>query len=82
MGYGVYLGMLVASGISYTEVMARKWKSDLRCPSDIDASRKRASELMPNGSHLWQLKTYDGVAEASLIPYWGMTHSNIHNIDG
>lgn len=82
MGYGVYLGMLVASGISYTEVMARKWKSDLRCPSDKDASRKRASELMPNGSHLWQLKTYDGVAEASLIAYWGMTHSNIHNVAG
>ena len=75
MGYGVYLGMLVAIGLPYTEVVPRKWKSDLNCTSDKDATRKRASELMPQGSHLWQLKTYDGLAEASLIAYWGMNFS-------
>lgn len=81
MGYGVYLGMLVASGIPYTEVMSRKWKSDLKCPSDKDASRKRASELMPQGHHLWQNKSDDGLAEASLVAYWGMVHGKIISND-
>ena len=75
MGYGIYLGMIVASGFSYTEVIPRKWKNDLDCTSDKDATRKRASELMPQGSHLWQMKTYDGLAEASLIAYWGINFS-------
>ena len=76
MGYGVYLGLIVASGMSYTEVSPRTWKKDLNCPSDKDASRKRASELLPQGSHLWQQKNQDGLAEASLIAYWGIYKSN------
>ena len=76
MGYGVYLGLIVASGMSYTEVSARTWKKDLNCPSDKDASRKRASELLPQGSHLWQQKNQDGLAEASLIAYWGIYKAN------
>ena len=75
MGYGVYLGLLVAGGYSYTEVSSRVWKKDLKCTADKDQSRMRASELMPNGSHLWQQKNQDGLAEASLIAYWGIYKS-------
>ena len=75
-GYGIYLGLIVANGMSYTEVSPRQWKKDLNCPSDKDASRKRASELIPQGNHLWQQKNQDGLAEASLIAYWGIYKSN------
>ena len=76
LGYGAYLGLIIGGGIPYTEVAPRTWKKDLQCPSDKDASRKRASELMPNASHLWQQKNQDGIAEASLIAYWGIYKSN------
>ena len=75
MGYGAYLGLLVATGYNYTEVPARVWKKDLNCPSDKDQSRDLASKLMPQGKHLWQLKSQDGIAEASLIAYWGLRKS-------
>ena len=76
MGYGIYLGLLVSGGFQYTEVQARQWKKDLNCTADKDASRMRASQLMPNASHLWQQKNQDGLAEASLIAYWGIHKSN------
>ena len=76
MGYGIYLGLLVSGGFQYTEVQARQWKKDLNCTADKDASRMRASQLMPNASHLWQQKNQDGLAEASLIAYWGIYKSN------
>ena len=72
-GYGVYIGMIIALGIQYTEVHSRVWKRDLNLSSDKDESRKRASELMPRGSEFWGLKCEDGVAEAALIAYWGAT---------
>ena len=75
MGYGAYLGLLVATGYNYTEVPARVWKKDLNCPSDKDQSRDLATKLMPQGKHLWQLKSQDGIAEASLIAYWGLRKS-------
>jgi Holliday junction resolvasome RuvABC endonuclease subunit len=75
MGYGVYLGLLVSGGFKYTEVQPRIWKKDLGCTSDKDQSRMRASELMPNGSYLWRQKNQDGLAEASLIAYWGIYKS-------
>jgi len=31
---------------------------------------------MPNGRHFWQQKNQDGIAEASLIAYWGIYKSN------
>ena len=40
-----------------------------------NAARKRASEILPAASELWQLKCDDGLAEAALIAYWGATRS-------
>ena len=74
-GYGIYIGLLVAARVSYTEISPIKWKKDLQVPSDKDAARKRASEILPAASQLWQLKRDDGLAEAALIAYWGATRS-------
>ncbi len=74
-GYGIYIGLLVASRLPYTEISPVKWKKDLQVPSDKDAARKRASEILPQASELWQLKKDDGLAEAALIAYWGITRS-------
>lgn len=74
-GYGLYIGLLVASRIPYTEISPVRWKRDLQVPSDKDAARKRASEILPAASELWQLKRDDGLAEAALIAYWGATRS-------
>ena len=73
-GYGIYIGLLVASRVPYTEISPIKWKKDLQVPSDKDAARKRASEIFPSGStELWPNKRDDGVAEAALIAFWGAT---------
>ena len=72
-GYGVYVGLIIALGIPYTEVNSRVWKRDFNLSSDKDEARKRASELMPKGAGVWSLKCEDGVAEAALIAYWGAT---------
>ena len=72
LGYGIYLGLLITQGISYTEVAPTKWKKTLGISADKDEARKRASELMPNAANLWKLKTEDGVAEAALLAYYGI----------
>lgn len=74
-GYGIYIGLLVAARVPYTEISPIKWKKDLQVPADKDAARKRASEILPDASELWQLKKDDGLAEAALIAYWGATRS-------
>ena len=72
LGYGIYLGLLVSQGVSYTEVAPTKWKKTLGISADKDEARKRASELMPSASDLWKLKCEDGVAEAALLAYYGI----------
>ena len=72
LGYGIYLGLIISRGISYTEVPPIKWKKELGVTADKDEARKRASELMPSASDLWKLKCEDGVAEAALLAYYGI----------
>ncbi len=69
--YGTIIGILAANFIPMTFVTPGSWKKTLRVPSDKDAARSRASELMPQHSHLWPLKKHDGRAEAALLAYWG-----------
>ncbi|OUU63114.1 MAG: hypothetical protein CBC24_09085 [Candidatus Pelagibacter sp. TMED64] len=76
LGYGIYLGLIVCRGIPYTEVSPTVWKKALGVSADKDEARKRASELMPNASHLWQYKNEDGVAEAALLAYYGIQHGS------
>ena len=70
--YGLYIGILHALGYTYTVVTPKKWKGDLEVSSDKDMARQRATDLMPMGESSWSRKCEDGVAEASLIAYWGL----------
>lgn len=69
---GLVLGLLAAYNIPYTLVRPAQWKADMKCPKDKDAARRRASELLPQFSHNWDLKKHDGRAEASLLALWGL----------
>lgn len=70
-GCGVIEGCIAAHEIPLTYVTPQKWKKYLQCPKDKDASRQRASQLMPQWAENWPLKKHDGRAEASLIAYYG-----------
>ena len=75
-GYGIYIGMLVATEIEYTIVSPRKWKKHYNLSSNKDESRQKASDIFPDASHLWQQKNQDGLAEAALIAYFGANGSH------
>ena len=62
---------LACMEIPYTYVAPQKWKKQMACPKDKDGARMRASQLMPEHSHLWKLKKHDGRAEAALIAKYG-----------
>ncbi|KAJ6895981.1 Holliday junction resolvase MOC1 [Populus alba x Populus x berolinensis] len=73
-GYGLWIGVLVASGFSVVPVPSMTWKSDLelaggRCSKDD--SRRIASTLFPSLSPLLERKKDHGRAEALLIAAYG-----------
>lgn len=70
-GCGVIEGVLVSCGIPYTYVTPQKWKKSMDCPADKDASRMRASQLLPQFAHNWDRKKDDGIAESALIALYG-----------
>lgn len=70
-GFGQIEGILMSLRIPVTYVTPQKWKKDLSVPKDKDGARMRASQLMPNFAHNWDLKKHDGRAEAALIALWG-----------
>ncbi len=71
-GCGVVEACLVASSIPFTYVSPQTWKKDMNCPVDKDAARMRASQLLPDMAHWWELKKHDGRAESALISLWGL----------
>jgi crossover junction endodeoxyribonuclease RuvC len=71
MGFGMLRGCLAALGIRFFPVVPAVWKPSLNVPADKKAARLRASELLPNHSHLWPLDKHDGRAEAALIALYG-----------
>jgi len=65
--------MLVAAHlIPMTLVRPATWKKAMGLTADKDASRRRASQLMPEYSHWWGRAKDDGRAEAILLAYWGL----------
>ncbi len=70
-GYGCYLGILAALQIKHDRITPQEWKKALRVPSDKDAARARASELLPRHANLWMRKKDHGRAEAALLAYFG-----------
>jgi len=55
-------------------VQPQVWKRRFNLNSDKDASRARASELLPAHAHLWPLKKHDGRAEAALLALYGVRY--------
>jgi len=69
--FGELLGILTALKIPYTPVHPTKWKANLEVKKGKDASRARASQLMPTAAHWWTRKRDEGRAEAALIAFYG-----------
>jgi crossover junction endodeoxyribonuclease RuvC len=69
--WGVVRGVVAAHFIPTTIVSPQKWTKALAVQKGKDASRARASELLPAYSALWQRKRDDGRAEAALIALYG-----------
>ncbi|KAM3397959.1 Holliday junction resolvase MOC1, chloroplastic isoform X1 [Capsicum galapagoense] len=73
-GYGLWIGLLVASGFSVTPVPSSSWKSDFQLTrerSNKDYSRELACSLFPSLSSLLKRKKDHGRAEALLIAAYG-----------
>jgi crossover junction endodeoxyribonuclease RuvC len=69
--YGILLGVLAARSIPLTLVAPVRWKRALGVPKAKDATRARASQLLPQAAHQWPLKKHDGRAEAALLALYG-----------
>lgn len=70
-GCGVVEAVIACEQIPFSYVTPQKWKKALQCPKEKDAARMRATQLLPQYAHNWDLKKHDGRAEAALIAYYG-----------
>ncbi|KAL2540948.1 hypothetical protein Adt_01926 [Abeliophyllum distichum] len=73
-GYGIWIGILVASGFSVVPVPSLLWKNEFKLAgnrSSKDDSRELASTLFPSLSSLLKRKKDHGRAEALLIAAYG-----------
>ncbi len=71
-GFGIVLGILAANFIPLELVAPATWKRATGIPSGSgkDASRARASALLPHLAGHWSRAMDDGKAEAALIALW------------
>ena len=74
--YGIVLGILAAYKIPYTLVPPMTWKKALNVPAAKDASRARASQLLPQHAGIWSKVKHDGRAESALIALYGWRQQN------
>ena len=72
-GFGIVLGVLAANFVPLELVAPAAWKRAIGIPSGSgkDASRARASALLPHLAGHWSRSKDDGLAEAVLIALWG-----------
>ena len=73
---GMFWGLKALCAAHYMpidSVAPVKWRRamGLQAGDDKDASRARASQLLPRAAHNWPLKKHDGRAEATLIALYG-----------
>lgn len=76
-GYGLWIGLLVASGFCVTPLPSLLWKNEFELSgsrTSKDDSRKLASELFPSLSPMMKRKKDHGRAEALLIAAYGNGH--------
>ncbi|KAL6341846.1 hypothetical protein AAG906_038091 [Vitis piasezkii] len=73
-GYGLWIGILVASGFSVVPVPSTLWKNEFKLSGNgtsKDDSRRVASTMFPSMSSLLKRKKDHGRAEALLIAAYG-----------
>jgi len=75
--YGSLRQAIVSNGIAMTHVAPPVWRKALAVRKGKDASRLRASELMPEYAELWSRAKDHGRAEAALIAYYGMLQERL-----
>lgn len=63
--------VLACHKVPFTYITPQVWKKAMSCPKDKDAARMRASQLLPQFAHNWDLKKHDSRAEAALIALYG-----------
>ena len=75
VGYGIWIGILAALNIPYTEVHPVTWKSKIMAGmgKEKDASIARAKQLYPTAD--LSLKKHHGRADALLIAHFGRSIS-------
>lgn len=77
--FGELCTALRVAGVPLVFVAPSVWKPALRVPSNKRQALARASALIPSAAHLWPLVGDDGLAEASLIAYYG---AHVLGLDG
>lgn len=73
-GAGVVVTACRLNDLTIDKVRPDRWKQAMRVPRDKRASRARASELMPEQSHLWTKAGDDGIAEAAMLALYAEKH--------
>lgn len=73
---GVIEAVLACYNVPFDYVTPQVWKKAMQCPKEKDASRMRASQLLPHFSNNWDLKKHDGRAESALIALYGYNKNN------
>jgi len=68
---GLLTGICVGLQLVIERVTPSVWKKAMGVTADKDATRARASQLLPQHASSWPLKKHDGRAEASLIALYG-----------
>lgn len=66
-------GILAARAVPYRLVQPAVWKKHYGLSGDKDASRRVASQRLPQHAHYWQRVKDDGRAEASLLALYART---------
>lgn len=68
---GVAQAVVAAAGIPMNLVKPAAWKGAMGLTGGKDASRARASQILPEWAHLWARAMDDGRAEAVLLAIYG-----------
>ncbi len=70
--YGCMLQLVASHFVPREDVTPQKWKVYFKLRKGKDASRMKASELMPSFADQWPLVKHHGRAEAALIATYGL----------
>jgi len=74
---GVLEACLACHSVPFTYITPQNWKKFMDVPIEKDAARARASQLLPEHSHNWDLKKHDGRAEAAIITLYGLKYRQV-----